>query len=73
MSIRIVTDSTASLPPAIAADLGITVIPTHVSFGTTSYRDGVDLDTDEFYRLLESSPDHPNDLAAKSRRVRPSL
>ena len=59
MSIRVVTDSTASLPPEIAADLGITVIPLHVSFGTTSYRDGVDLDADEFYRLLESSPDHP--------------
>ena len=59
MSIRVVTDSTASLPPEIAADLGITVIPTHVSFGTTSYRDGVDLDADEFYRLLETSPDHP--------------
>ena len=59
MSIQIVTDSTASLPPEIAAELGITVIPTHVTFGTTSYRDGVDLGTEEFYRLLETSPDHP--------------
>ncbi|MCY3748678.1 MAG: DegV family protein, partial [Chloroflexi bacterium] len=42
MSIQVVTDSTASLPPELAAELGITVIPTHVSFGTTSYRDGVD-------------------------------
>ncbi|MCY3895152.1 MAG: DegV family protein [Chloroflexi bacterium] len=59
MSIQVVTDSTATLPPEIAAELGITVIPTHVSFGTTSYRDGVDLEIDEFYRLLETSPDHP--------------
>lgn len=59
MSIQVVTDSTASLPPELAAELGITVIPTHLSFGTTSYRDGVDLDMDEFYRLLETSPDHP--------------
>jgi DegV family protein with EDD domain len=59
MSIRVVTDSTASLPPELAAELGITVIPTHVTFGTTSYRDGVDLDPEGFYRLLESSPDHP--------------
>jgi len=59
MSIQVVTDSTASLPPELAEELGITVIPTHVSFGTTSYRDGVDLDIDEFYRLLETSPDHP--------------
>ncbi len=59
MSIQVVTDSTASLPPELSAELGITVIPTHVSFGTTSYRDGVDLDADEFYRLLETSPDHP--------------
>ena len=59
MSIQVVTDSTASLPPELAAELGITVIPTHVSFGTTSYRDGVDLEAEEFYRLLETSPDHP--------------
>lgn len=59
MSIQVVTDSTASLPPELAAELGITVIPTHVTFGTTSYRDGVDLGVEEFYRLLESSPDHP--------------
>ena len=59
MPVKIVTDSTASLPTAIAKELGIKVVPLHVRFGTTDYREGIDLNTEEFYRLLESSPEHP--------------
>ncbi len=59
MPIRIVTDSTASLPPDIAADLDITVVPLHVQFGAETYRDGVDITTEEFYRRLQTSPVHP--------------
>ena len=59
MPVKIVTDSTASLPTAIASELGIKVVPLHVRFGTTDYREGIDLSTEEFYRLLESSPEHP--------------
>ena len=59
MPVQIVTDSTSSLPPNLAAQLGVTVVPAHVSFGTESYREGVDLGADEFYRLLQTSPHHP--------------
>lgn len=59
MPVRIVTDSTSSLPIDVATELGISVIPLHVRFGTTDYRDGVDLSTAEFYELLASSSDHP--------------
>lgn len=59
MPVRIVTDSTASLPTGIADKLGIKIVPLHVRFGTTDHREGVDLSTEEFYRLLQSSPDHP--------------
>lgn len=52
--VRVVTDSTSDLPPAVAAELGITVVPAQVQFGNEVYRDGVDLGSDEFYRLLQS-------------------
>ena len=53
--VKIVTDSVSDLPPQIAKDLGITVIPLNVHFGTETYRDGVDLTAEEFYHKLENS------------------
>jgi len=43
--------------------LDITVIPAYVHFGDKSYRDGVDLDIDEFYYKLLASPIHPTTAA----------
>ena len=57
--VKIVTDSTADLPPQIAQQLGITVVPVYVCFGEKVYRDGVDISQDEFYRKLIESPTHP--------------
>ncbi len=59
MAIRIVTDTTCSVPSGEVERFGITVVPQHVLFGTTDYLDQVDLDSDSFYDLLETSPDHP--------------
>ena len=59
MPVRIVTDSTSSIPIDVATELGVSVIPLHVHFGTTGYREGVDLSTTEFYELLGTSSDHP--------------
>ena len=53
--VKIVTDSTADLPPEIARQLDITVVPLNVQFGGTVYRDGVDLTTEEFYPRLKAS------------------
>ncbi len=55
MTVRIVTDSTADLPAKVVQEWGINVIPLQVNFGTEVYRDGVDLQPDEFYRKLVSS------------------
>lgn len=44
--IAIVTDSTADLPPDIASDLGITVVPFGLRFGQEQFQDGVDLTTE---------------------------
>jgi DegV family protein with EDD domain len=53
MSVRVVTDSVSDISPSIAASLGITVVPLNIVIGGVTYRDGVDLTTDEFYRRLE--------------------
>jgi DegV family protein with EDD domain len=59
MRIRIVTDSTCDLPPAMITEYGITAVPLYVNIGDQSYLDGRDLSRQEFYRNLpayESSP-----------------
>lgn len=62
-SFRVVTDSTADLPPAWRETYGIEVVPLKVLFGNESYRDGVDLTNDEFFRKLESSNQLPTTSA----------
>ncbi len=53
--VRIVTDSTADIPDAMAEELGITVVPSYVLFGTESYLDGVELTREQFYEKLATS------------------
>jgi DegV family protein with EDD domain len=55
MTVKVVTDSVSDISPAIASELGITVVPLNVVFGNEIYRDGIDLTTDDFYRKLEQS------------------
>lgn len=57
--VRIVTDSTSDLPPEIVQELGITVVPLQVIFGDQTFRDGVDLNSEDFFRRLQASKDHP--------------
>ncbi len=53
MPVKIVTDSTSDIPPQIAKELEICVMPLYVNFGNNEvYRDGVDLSPEEFYRKL---------------------
>ena len=51
--VSIVTDSTSDIPPDIARELNITVIPVHVIFGEESFDDGVTITREEFYRRLK--------------------
>src|SRR5512137_3113547 len=53
--VKIVTDSTSDIPPDIAHDLDITVVPAHVIFGMESFDDGVTITREEFYRRLKTS------------------
>jgi DegV family protein with EDD domain len=59
MPVKIVTDSVSDISPATAAGLGITVVPLNIAIDGVTYRDGVDLTTDEFYRKLEHEPIQP--------------
>ncbi len=59
MTVKIVTDSSADLPPQLAQQLGITVVPLYVRFGSEVYRERVDISDDEFYQRLLHGPTHP--------------
>ena len=60
MAIRILTDSTADFTKEEARALGLTVIPLNVNFGPDEvYRDGEDLDLQEFYERLEHAEKLP--------------
>jgi DegV family protein with EDD domain len=81
--VQVVTDSTADLPPEIVQELDITVVPLQVIFGEESFRDGVDLTSEEFFRRLGEAAELPRtsqpsvgelqqayeELAAKTDRI----
>jgi DegV family protein with EDD domain len=57
--VKVVTDSCSDITPQLAQELGITVVPLYVQFGNETYRDNVDLSTEEFYHKLKTSRIHP--------------
>lgn len=63
MSIRIVTDSTCDLPPALAEQYGIVVLPCYINIGERSYLDGVNLSREEFYTNLPTYSPLPTTAA----------
>lgn len=63
MSVKIVTDSTADLPPEVAREFGITVVPLHIHFGEEVFEDGVTISKEEFYRRLTSESQLPKTSA----------
>ena len=57
--VAIVTDGACSLTPAQGEQFGIQIAPVYVTFGEKTYRAGVDLDNEEFYRFLAASKKLP--------------
>ncbi|WP_376794002.1 DegV family protein [Thermogemmatispora sp.] len=57
--IGIVTDSTVGLPPALAASLGIAIVPLVILFDQEAVLDS-DLDNSTLFRRLESAPAFPH-------------
>ncbi len=57
--IAIVTDSTSDLTPAQALEHNIHVRPLYVVFGDNMYKDGIDIQPDEFYAKLKAAQTLP--------------
>ena len=76
MSVAIVADSAANLPPALASELGIEVVPMYLKFGDQVFRDGVDMTPADFYERLvtdgvaaSTSTPSPGDYLAAYERT----
>jgi len=54
--VKIVTDSTSDLPPALIKEWDITVVPLLVHFGSETYLDRVNLSEEQFFARLATSP-----------------
>jgi DegV family protein with EDD domain len=63
--VAIVTDSASDMDPARAAELGISIVPLEVTFGSESFKAGVDLSTDQFWQRM-TAPDAPFPKTAAS-------
>jgi DegV family protein with EDD domain len=60
MTVKIVTDSTADIPAALAKELDINVVPQVLVFGEKTYRDRIDITIDDFYKKLLNEPTFPH-------------
>ncbi len=63
MTVRVLTDSSADLPPDLAREMGIGIVPTNINFGQEVFQDGVDIGLDEFFDRLFNGPDFPSTSA----------
>lgn len=58
-NIALVTDSTCDLPQELIDFYQINVVPVNLNFGDNHYLDKVTIQPDQFYDLLEISPEFP--------------
>jgi DegV family protein with EDD domain len=63
VGIRVVTDSSCDLPPALVQALGIEIVPLTIRFGEEEFVDLVELSTDEFWSRLENTKVLPETAA----------
>jgi DegV family protein with EDD domain len=63
LPVRIVTDSTSDFPPALAAELNVSVVPLSVIFGEEVLQEGVDINHEQFYERLVRDKHHPTTSA----------
>ena len=68
MVVSIVTDSTSDIDGETARDLGITIVPQNVHFGTRSFEDNVTITPDGFYEMLSAAPQLPTTSQASPGR-----
>ena len=54
---KIITDAAANLTPERATELGVEVVPFQVTFMGKTYRDGIDLQPQDLYRMYSENPE----------------
>ena len=59
MAIKIVTDSTCDLDKKTAQDLSIEIVPLNVHFGDEVYKDGIEINSDNFFDKLINGSIYP--------------
>jgi DegV family protein with EDD domain len=59
-NVAVVTDSTANLPDDLVRSHQISVVPQVLIWGDKTYRDGVDIQPDEFYQRLQKASVTPS-------------
>lgn len=69
----IVTESAADLPPALAAQEGIEVVPLTIIIDGEAFLDGVDLRPDEFYRRLARASSVPKTSQVTPHQMREAI
>lgn len=57
--VAIVTDSTVAIPPSIAEEQRLTIVPLSVNWDGQTFLDGIDIAPKEFYERLEHSKTMP--------------
>jgi len=58
--VALVTDSTATIPADLVEKYNITVLPQVLIWGEETFRDGIDIQPDEFYQRLEKASVMPS-------------
>jgi DegV family protein with EDD domain len=61
--IRVVADTACDLPPALAAELGIDLVPLTIRFGNDEFVDRRDLSASDFWARVRNSPMLPETAA----------
>lgn len=59
MAVKIITDTMCDVPASYAEQYGIKIMPLTVHFGTESFKDGIDITKEEFYKKLEKAEELP--------------
>lgn len=59
MKIAVMTDSTSYIPGELIDKHNIHIVPLSVVFGDTSYREGTDITTEEFYQKVKEAEELP--------------
>ena len=56
--VKIFTNSCSDIPPSLAEELGIALIPDTIIFnGVNEYRNNIDITPKEIFQMMEQSPD----------------